>query len=104
MLKVLKNDTVEVRAGKDRGKRGKVLRVLPEEHKVLVEGINIVVKHRRRTNQEQQHEGRMKVERPIALGNVMVVCKSCNTGARIGFKKLEDNTKARLCKKCNETF
>ncbi len=104
MLKILKNDTVVVTAGKDRGKRGKVLRVLPIESKVLVEGINIVVKHRRRTNQEQQHEGRVKMERPIALGNVMVVCKSCNAAARVGFKRLEDNSKARLCKKCNETF
>ncbi len=104
MLKILKNDTVVVTVGKDRGKRGKVLRVLPKENKVLIEGINFAVKHRRRTNQEQQHEGRVKMERPIALGNVMVVCKSCNAAARVGFKRLEDNSKARLCKKCNETF
>ncbi len=104
MFKILKDDTVVVTAGKDRGKRGKVLRVLPKENKVLIEGINFVVKHRRRTNQEQQHEGRVKTERPIAAGNVMVVCKSCNAAARVGFKRLEDNSKARLCKKCNETF
>ena len=104
MLKILKNDTVVVVAGKDRGKRGKVLRVLPKESRVLVEGINLVVKHRRRTQQEQQHEGRVKMERPISMANVMVVCKSCSAAARVGFKKLEDGSKARLCKKCNETF
>jgi len=104
MLRILKNDTVVVTAGKDRGKRGKVLRVLPKENRVLVEGINQAVKHRRRTNQEQQHEGRVKMERPIAIDNVMVVCKSCNAAARVGFKNLEDGSKARLCKKCNETF
>ncbi|MGE5280347.1 MAG: 50S ribosomal protein L24 [Deltaproteobacteria bacterium] len=104
MLKIVKNDTVVVTAGKDRGKRGKVMRVLPDEGKVLVEGINVAIKHRRRTNQEQQHEGRVKMERPIAVGNVMVVCKSCSAPARIGFKTLEDGSKARLCKKCNETF
>ena len=94
MLKILKN----------RGKRGKVMRVMPKESRVLVEGINLATKHRRRTQQEQQHEGRVKMEQPIALGNVMVVCKSCNTAARVGFKKLEDDSKARLCKRCNETF
>ena len=104
MLKILKNDTIVVTAGKDRGKRGKVLRVLPEDAKVLVEGINCCIKHRRRTNQEQQHEGRVKMERPIATGNVMVICKSCGAAARVGFKSLEDGSKARLCKKCNETF
>jgi len=104
MLKILKNDTVVVTAGKDRGKRGKVLRVLPRDGRVLVEGINYVVKHRRRTQQEQQHEGRVKMERPISLSNVMVVCKSCDAPARVGFKSLEDGSKARLCKKCNETF
>jgi len=104
MFKIIKNDTVVVTAGKDRGKRGKVLRVYPKEKKVLVEGINLATKHRRRTNQEQQHEGRVKVEKAIASGNVMVVCKSCSTAARVGLKKLEDGSKARLCKKCNETF
>jgi large subunit ribosomal protein L24 len=104
VFKIVKNDTVVVLAGKDRGKRGKVMVVLPKEGKVLVEGVNLVVKHRRRTNQEQQHEGRMKVERPVPAGNLMVVCKSCGAAARVGFKKLEDGSKARLCKKCNETF
>jgi large subunit ribosomal protein L24 len=80
------------------------MRVLPKEGKVLVEGVNVAVKHRRRTNQEQQHEGRVKMERPLPVDNVMVVCKSCSTPARVGFKKLEDGSKARLCRKCNETF
>ena len=69
MLRMAKDDTVLVTAGKDRGKRGKVLRVLPKENKVLVEGINVAIKHRRRTNQEQQHEGRVKVERPITVSS-----------------------------------
>jgi large subunit ribosomal protein L24 len=104
MLKFRKDDTVLVLAGKDRGKKGKVLKVFPEIEKALVEGLNIVIKHRRRTQQEQQHEGRVKVERPLSLGKLAVVCKNCSAPTRVGFKVLKDGSKERLCKKCNETF
>ncbi len=104
MLKVRKDDMVLVLAGKDRGKKGKVLKVFPVAQAALVEGLNVAIKHRRRTQQEQQHEGRVKVERPLALGKLAVVCKNCSAPTRIGFKVLKDGSKARLCKKCNETF
>lgn len=104
MLKIRKGDTVSVIAGKDKGKQGKVLHVLPLENKALVEGVNYVKKATRRTQSEQQHSGIVSVERPIACSNLMVVCKNCNVAARVGFSLLKDKSKGRVCKKCNETF
>lgn len=104
MLKIKKGDTVAVIAGKDKGKKGKVLRVFPEIGKALVEGVNYVKKHQRRTQADQQHTGIMQVERPLSISNLMVVCKNCQAPSRLGFVILKDKTKARLCKKCNETF
>ncbi len=104
MNKIMKGDTAQVLAGKDRGKQGKVMRVLRSDGKALVEGINRVTKHRRRTQQEQQHAGIVQIEAPIALSNLQVVCKNCNAPARVGFSILKDKTKARICKKCNEAI
>ncbi len=104
MFKIKKGDTVVVTAGKDKTKQGKVVRVLPLERKAVVEGINYAIKHKRRTGQEQQHSGRVQIEMPIALSNLMVVCKSCNSATKVGFSVMKDKTKVRLCKKCNETF
>ena len=104
MLKIKKGDTVVVMAGKDKGKQGKVVRVLPVLRKAVVEGINYAIKHKRRTGQEQQHSGRVQIEMPIALANLMVMCKNCNSATKVSFSVLKDKTKARLCKKCNETF
>lgn len=104
MFKIKKGDTVVVMAGKDKGKQGKVVRVLPVLHKAVVEGINYAIKHKRRTGQEQQHSGRVQIEMPIALANLMVMCKNCNSATKVSFSVLKDKTKARLCKKCNETF
>ena len=104
MIRIRKDDTVVVLTGKDKGKQGKVVRVDVVSGKALVEGINTVTKHRRRTQQEQQHEGRVKMERPVALSNLMLICKNCNTAAKVGFSILKDKTKTRVCKKCNEAF
>jgi large subunit ribosomal protein L24 len=104
MLRIRKDDIVIVTTGKDKGKQGKVVRVDTAGNKVLVEGVNTVIKHRRRTQQEQQHEGRVKMERPIALSNLMLICKNCNVAAKVGFQIMKDKTKARVCKKCNEAF
>ncbi len=104
MLRIRKEDTVVVTAGKDKGKQGRVVRVFKETGKVLVEGINTVIKHRRRTQQQQQHEGRMQMERPITMSNVAVICKNCNAATKVSFQILKDKTKARVCKKCNEAF
>jgi len=104
MIRIRKDDMVKVLTGKDRGKQGKVVRVDNVNMKALVEGINTVIKHRRRTQQEQQHEGRVKMERPIALSNLMLICKNCNVAAKVGFQIMKDKSKARVCKKCNEAF
>ena len=104
MLKIRRGDTVAVMSGKDKGKQGKVMRVYPILDKVLVEGVNFVKKHKRRTQQEQQHSGIVEMEKPIALSNLKVVCKNCNLPVKVGFTILKDNTKARICKKCNEAF
>lgn len=104
MYKIKKGDTVAVLAGKDKGKQGKVMHVYPNLAKAVVEGINQVTKHRRRTQQEQQHAGIVKIEAPIAISNLQVVCKSCNSPVKVGFSILKDKTKTRICKKCNETI
>lgn len=104
MLKIKKNDTVAVLAGKDKGKQGKVMHVYPETKKALVQGINLAKKHKRRTQQDQQHSGIVQVELPIALSNLAVVCTSCNVPTKIGFSVLKDKTKTRICKKCREAL
>lgn len=98
---VKKDDTVMVLAGKEKGKTGKVLRVIPDKSRVLVENLNMVKRHTRptRTNQDG---GIVEKEAPLALSNVMLVCSACNKPARTGVRNLEDGTKARFCKKCNE--
>lgn len=104
MLKVRKGDTVAVLKGKDKGKQGRVMYVLAQDHKALVEGINYVKKAKRRTSQEQQHTGIVQMEKPIAISNLAVVCKNCNAATRVGFSVLKDKTKTRICKKCNEAI
>ncbi|ACL68889.1 50S ribosomal protein L24 [Halothermothrix orenii] len=100
-MRVKKGDLVEVIAGKDRGKRGKVLRVIPREDRVIVEGINIVHRHMRPTPDMPQG-GIVKNEAPIHISNVMLVCPNCDEKTRIGATYLEDGQKVRKCKKCDE--
>jgi large subunit ribosomal protein L24 len=104
MFKIRRGDTVAVMSGKDRGKQGKVIHVYPLGGKALVEGINYVKKHKRRTQQDQQHAGIVQLEKPIALANLRVVCKNCDAATKVSFTVLKDKTKARICKKCNEAF
>jgi len=99
MFKIKRQDTVQVIKGKDKGKKGKVLEVLFAEKRAIVEGINLVTKHRRQTRQDQQ-SGRVQIEAPISLANLMVFCKNCNKPARVKFKELKDKTKTRICSKC----
>ncbi len=100
-LKVKKDDLVEVRAGKDKGRRGKVLRVLPLDGKVLVEKVNMVKKHQR-PNQKDRQGGIIERENPFSAANVMVVCAKCDKPVRVGKKKLEDGKSVRVCRKCGE--
>lgn len=101
MIKIKRNDTVKVISGKDRGKQGKVLRVFQGSERAIVERINLVKKHLRRRREDQQ-SGIVSLEAPIALSSLMMLCKHCNKPTRVGFTKLKDGKKVRLCKKCKE--
>jgi large subunit ribosomal protein L24 len=101
MFKIKKGDTVQILKGKDRGKKGKVLEVLSEENRCLIQGLNMVKAFRRKTQQDQQG-GVVSMEAPINISNVMLVCKSCNRPSRTGFTVLKDGTKTRICKACKE--
>jgi len=103
MFKIKKDDTVQVIKGKDRGKKGKVIRVFPEARRALIAGINLVKKHKRQTRQDQQG-GIVSIEAPISISNLLLVCKSCGQPSRVGFKFLEDKTKSRFCKSCKEAI
>ena len=99
MLKIRQGDTIQVIKGKDLGKKGKVLKVLPGQTKALVEGINLVKKHKRQTRQDQTG-GIISIEAAISISNLMLLCKQCNRPTRVGFKALADGTKSRFCKAC----
>lgn len=98
---VKKGDNVVVVAGKDAGKKGKVLQVIPKDQRVVVEGINIVKRHAKATQQMPQG-GIVEKEAPIASSNVMAYCGKCRQATRVGKKVLDDGTKVRVCKKCGE--
>lgn len=101
-LHVKKNDMVEIIAGKERGKTGKVLRVLPGKGRVVVENLNVIKRHTR-PNQLNPEGGIIEKEAPLSISNVMLICGSCNQAARTGVRMLEDGSKTRYCKKCNES-
>jgi large subunit ribosomal protein L24 len=92
------DDTVQVIAGEDKI-RGKVLKVLRDENRVVVEGVNRVYRHIRRSQKNPQG-GRLSKEMPISLSNVLLVCSSCGQPTRTGARFRDDGTKERFCKKC----
>jgi len=100
-MKVRKNDTVLVIRGKDKGKRGPVQRVLPSDNRLVVEGVNMIMRHTKRRPGVRQ-VGIVQQEAPLRASNVMLVCTHCDKPVRVGFKFLENGSKARACKKCNE--
>ncbi|MCR4398483.1 MAG: 50S ribosomal protein L24 [Firmicutes bacterium] len=102
-IHVKTGDTVYVLSGKNKGKRGKVLRVIPDKGTVMVEGVNIVKKHQRPTQKVTQG-GIIEKEAPIPSSKVMLVCPRCNRPARTGKKLLESGKTARVCKKCGEVI
>jgi large subunit ribosomal protein L24 len=101
--KVKRNDTVQVLTGRDRGRRGPVRAVLPKAGRAIVTGVNMVKRHRRGTG-PQQPGGIIDMEAPIQVSNLAVVCGSCDSATRVGFRPLEDGRKVRYCKKCNEAI
>ena len=102
-MHVKRGDTVVVIAGKDKGKEGKVVAAFPEHNKVIVEGVAMAKRHQKARMQGQQ-SGIIEKELPIDASNVMRVCPKCGKPSRVGIKVFEDGSKAKYCKKCNETF
>jgi large subunit ribosomal protein L24 len=105
---IRKDDLVEVITGDDAGTAkspttGRVLRVLPEENKVVVEGINRVYKHLK-PNRRNAQGGRLSKEMPIAISNVLLYCSTCRRGVRIGRRYADDGRKERYCKKCGNSL
>ncbi len=93
------NDTVKILTGDDAGSRGRVLAVNRATGKVVVEGVNRVYKHVRRSQRNQQG-GRLSKEMPVFASNVLVVCEKCQAASRLGVRFLDDGVKERYCKKC----
>jgi large subunit ribosomal protein L24 len=102
-MNIRKGDTVLVIGGKEKGRRGKVEKVLAEENRLTIEGFNLVVRHMRPTGQARQ-AGRIQKEAPLHLSNVMLVCNKCSRPTRVGSNRLEDGRKVRECLKCRETI
>ena len=102
---IKKNDEVQVISGKDRGKRGRVIRVLPDRGRVMVDGVARAKKHQRTqgkrstSGQQLQQGGIIDTELFIDLSNVLLVCKNCGKASRVGYR-IEDGVKSRVCKRC----
>lgn len=101
-MKIKVNDNVLVIAGKDRNKSGKVTQTMSKNNKVVVEKLNLRTKHIRKT--QTAPGSKIQVEAPIQASNVMVICPSCKKTTRVGYIKLENNKKQRVCKKCKESL
>ena len=93
-------DLVEVTTGNARGTRAKVLSVRPDDGKIVVEGVNRVYRHMKRSQKNPQG-GRLSREMPISVSNVLIVCGACGQATRIGLRVAADGSKSRFCKKCN---
>ncbi len=98
---VKRNDQVLVTAGKDRGARGKVLRVFPGAGTAIVERINMLKRHTRPNPQQGVQGGILEREAPIALSNLKVICPNCGEPSRLGRTRLDDGGAARVCKNCD---
>lgn len=103
MARIKKNDTVVVLSGKDKGKSGKVLALLTMKKRAIVEGVNLIKKHARRTKEDQKG-GIIQKEASIHVSNLALFCKGCNRSTKIGHDILKDGTKTRFCKRCKEVF
>ena len=99
-MNIKKGDTVKVIAGKDKGAQGKVITVLREEDRVIVEGVNLVKRHTKSVQQTGTTGGIITREAPIHVSNVMLLCGECGKRTRVGHKLLADKTKVRICRHC----
>jgi large subunit ribosomal protein L24 len=97
-MRIRKGDMVEVLSGKDRGKRGQVMRVLPQENRVIVDGVNVAKRHQKPTKRTMQG-GIIDKDMPVAAAAVGIVCRDCGP-TRIGMRFDEQGRKVRVCRKC----
>lgn len=102
-MKIRKDDTVVIIAGKDSGKKGKVRRALLNEDRVIVEGLNMIKRHSRARRAARQ-AGIIELEAPIHVSNVMLVCEKCGKPTRVSFRFLDDGKKVRICNSCREVI
>jgi len=100
-IRIKKDDKVKVLTGKDKGKIGKVLKVVKKTNRIVVENINMVKVHQR-PSQANPPGGIVEKSMPMDVSNLMLMCNSCVTPTRIGIKQLEDGKRVRVCKKCNQ--
>jgi large subunit ribosomal protein L24 len=96
-----KNDNVVVISGRDRGKRGRVLRVIPDKARVVVEGVNFIKRHTRPNPQRNIKGGIVEREAALAAANVQLVCPECSRPTRVGRRLLDDGRRVRVCRKCD---
>lgn len=99
--RIKKNDTVMVIAGRERGKTGKVLRVIPERSRALIEQLNVVKRHQKARG-PQSAAGIVEKEAPLHLSNLMIMCDKCNAPVRMGKRLLDDGHSVRVCRRCGE--
>ena len=102
-MHIRKNDSVMVIAGRERGKTGKVLRVLPDKDRAIIERVNLIKRHTRPRG-PQQPGGIVEKEASIHASNLMIMCDKCNAPVRIGRKILADGKKIRICRRCGEAL
>ena len=100
MSTIRKNDNVLVVTGRDRGKRGRVLRVIPAKDRVIVEGVNFIKRHTKPNPQRNVKGGIVEREAPLDASNVQIVCPECGAQTRVGRKLLDDGRRLRFCVKC----
>ena len=98
---IRRNDTVVVMAGKDRGKRGRVLRLLPSKNRLIIEGVNFIKRHTKPNPGKNIKGGVVEREGAIHSSNVQLVCPECGDPARLGHRILDDGRKVRICRKCD---
>ena len=103
-LKIKKNDEVLVTHGRNRGVKGKVLKVIPASGAAIVDRVNMIKKHTRANPSKQVQGGILEREAPIRLANLKLVCPECGKPTRVGRKRLEDGSGVRVCKLCGATF
>ena len=102
-MQIKKNDTVLVTAGKEKGKRGRVIAVYPRENRLLIEKLNMIKRHTR-PNQQLRQGGIVEKESPISAANVKLICAKCDKPTSITRKAQGDGTRARVCKACDATL